>query len=482
MHYYLKSIKLIWGLCLIYPAYSQNITFRHTYGGTSQDNGKSVIQTKNSNYVIAGSTGSFGTNNADVYLFKTDSLGNIIWSKIIGGSNLEGANDIIEANDSTYFLCGYTNSKGAGGYDGYLIRTDSAGNKTWETTVGGNDWDFLYSLTKTSDGNYAAVGETYSFGGGNNDGLLVKFNDTDTLWTKWFGGANNEILRSVINTLDGGLMLLGETSSYGAGMRDVWLIKTNINGDTIWTKTFGGIKDDWGNAVIQTADSGFAIAGATYSFNNGDKDYYIIRTDKNGNMLWYQNYGLSGDDEAMDIVERQNGNLTFVGNTRSIGSGENEIHLVKVNSGGWFIDGPSFGSYNDDIASGLIQTNDASYAIIGSTENFSMGMYDVFFIKTDSLGYTNNFDVDTIHDPMSINNFIIQNKYIIYPNPVVSGNKINIIQNDKRFNTSDRIEIFDIYGRLLLNIKENQSIINLPTGIYYAKSDNMIIGKFIVTE
>jgi hypothetical protein len=155
--------------------------------------------------------------------------------------------------------------------------------QTWTRTYGGNSADYGNSVQQTSDGGYIVAGRTLSFGAGAWDVYLIKTNPSgDTQWTRTYGGTGDDYGNSVQQTSDGGYIIAGYTESFGAGDGDVYLIKTNASGDTQWTRTYGGDSDDVGLSVRQTSDSGYIVAGVTYSFGAGYDDVYLIKTDANG--------------------------------------------------------------------------------------------------------------------------------------------------------------------------------------------------------
>jgi len=147
------------------------------------------------------------------------------------------------------------------------------------------DQDQGHSVQQTNDGGYIISGITYSFGNGDGDVYLIKTDGNgDSLWTKTFGGTGRDKGSSVQQTSDGGYIITGSTESFGNGEEDVYLIKTDVNGDSLWTKTFGGSDEDEGHSVQQTSDGGYIISGRTYSFGNGEGDVYLIKTDSQGNV------------------------------------------------------------------------------------------------------------------------------------------------------------------------------------------------------
>src|SRR5258705_526125 len=218
---------------------TSQITFQKTYGGTNQDKGYSIEQTNDGGYIITGMTMSFGAGSEDVYLIKTDTNGDIIWDRSFGGTGLDRALSVQQTNDGGYIIAGTTLSFGAGDNDVYLIKTNAIGNMVWRKTFGGTGLDAGYSVQQTNDGGYIIAGESQSFGEGV---YLIKTNaNGNIMWTKTYGGGAGEWGQSIRQTNDGGYIIAGTTLSFGAGNFDFYLIKTDSIGDTLWTKTFGGI-------------------------------------------------------------------------------------------------------------------------------------------------------------------------------------------------------------------------------------------------
>ncbi len=205
----------------------------------------------------------------------------------------------------------------------------------WTKTYGGSSYDYGYSVQECASGGFIIVGYTFSFGAGEMDVYLIRTNaDGDTLWTKTYGGTDYDYGRSVQECAEGGFIIAGEISSFGAGNSDVYLIRTNADGDTLWTKTYGGTDYDIGNSVQECASGGFIIAGATRSFGAGGYDVYLIRIDADGAPLWTKTYGGTADDYGSSVQECANGGFIIAGVTYSLGASDFNVYLIRISETG----------------------------------------------------------------------------------------------------------------------------------------------------
>ncbi|MBC8205263.1 MAG: T9SS type A sorting domain-containing protein [FCB group bacterium] len=369
---------------LAIPAFSQPDTlWTKTFGGISTDVGRSVQQTSDGGFIIAGYTYSYGAGGSDVYLIKTDAVGDTTWTKTFGGNNSDNGYSVQQTADGGYIIAGYTYSYGVGNDDVYLIKTDAFGDTAWTKTFGGSYCDYGESVQQTVDGGYIIAGYTYSYGAGNYDVYLIKTDAVgDTAWTKTFGGSDWERGYSVQQTSDEGYIIVGKTCSYGAGSWDVYLIKTDASGDTAWTKTFGGSWDDYGYSVQQTADGGYIIAGGTESYSIGNDNVYLIKTDASGNLQWYRTFGGSGYDVSYSVQQTADGGYIIAGYTWSYGAGGYDIYLIKTDAVGDTTWTKTFGGSEYDYGYSVQQTFEGGYIITGFTTSYGAGLGDVYLIRT----------------------------------------------------------------------------------------------------
>ncbi len=257
----------------------------------------------------------------------------------------------------------------------------------WTRSYGGSNFDDGVDIGITSDGGYIIAGETESFGHGSSDVWLLKTgNNGDTLWTRTFGGSGVDRAVEVQQTRDGGYIIAGETNSFGAGSYDVYAIKTDSSGDTVWTRTFGGTGTDKGRGVRQTDDGGFIIVGFTQSYGAGDNDVWLIKTDLNGDTAWTQTYGGIGNDFGRRVRQTFNSGYIIAGGTSSYGSGDIDYWLIKTDSLGVLLWSRTFGEGGDDYCRSVEQTADSGFIVCGDRGYESADSTDIWLIKTSANG------------------------------------------------------------------------------------------------
>jgi hypothetical protein len=324
-----------------------NMQWNKTYGGPYREEACSLIQTSDGGYAMVGNKDVSGGENFDVWIVKTDSFGNMQWNKTYGGNAYDfsaGKKSVVQTNDGGYTIAGRTRSFAVGQEDMWLIRIDSAGNLLWSKVYGGTNYDGSGSMVPTMDGGYALAGWTQSYGAGSADMWLVKTNSTgDMQWSHTYGGTGDEDAYNLIQTADLGYALVGQTTSFGAGAQDLYFVKTDSSGNMQWNKTYGGTADEWGHGVIQTSNGQYVIVGTTFSFGAGSGDVWLIWTDVLGNVLQDKLYGGTAGENCWCLIQSDDGGYVIAGMTQSLGAGDWDSWLIKADAAGNALDGFKYG-------------------------------------------------------------------------------------------------------------------------------------------
>lgn len=364
------------GILLSQPALAQQVTaqatFTQTYGGNGQDRTRSVVQTQDGGFALAGFSESFGAGDRNFLLVKTDEQGNEQFIRTYGGSSSDSAQKFVQTQDGGYALAGHSRSFGAGGKDFWLVKTDAQGNIQFSQTYGGSGNDEARAVAQTRDGGYALVGWTTSFGPGSYpNGWLVKTDaQGNEQFTRTYGGDDRDVARSIEQTRDGGYAFVGRTRSSGAGHDDFWLVKTDRQGNVQFTQTYGGSGRDVAASVVQTQDGGYAIAGPSRSFGSEFFNFWLVKTDAQGKTQFTRAYGGAHRDSAQSIVQTREGGYALAGATRSYGDGGNDFWLVKTDRQGNAQLTQTYGGSENEGAGSLVQARDGGYALTGSTKSF----------------------------------------------------------------------------------------------------------------
>lgn len=248
-----------------------------TFGGAGRQNGYDIQPTPDGNFLIIGDTPGQST---DIKLIKIDANGNEIWSKELGGSGIDVAQKIITLLDGGFLLCGYTTSSGVGGSDIFIIKLDSTGTSQWSKTYGGSQADVCNDAIQLPDTTYLLCGSTNSFGNGQSDGFVIKLTSTgDSLWSKTYGKSESDGFYSIRSAKDSlnGFILAGFTYSFGFGSSDMYLVRIDKEGEEIWFQTFGGSGLEEAHTVFPLGQEWYALGGVTETFGSGMADVFFVR-------------------------------------------------------------------------------------------------------------------------------------------------------------------------------------------------------------
>ncbi len=501
-------------------AQAPSIQWQKTIGGNSTEGLFKVIQTTDGGYMLAGysASGISGEKTdtsrgyEDYWIVKITATGNIQWDKTYGGDSTDYLQTIVPANDGGYLLAGYSVSgingdktdTAYGYWDTWIIKIDSNGTKLWDRTYGGsgNKTDGLVSAKQTSDNGYllwmvsgSGINNIKTDSSrGSSDYWLVKIDSVGNIqWQKTIGGSGIDHILSVIETLDGGYALAGfswsgisgEKTTASFGGFDYWVVKLDSLRNIEWQKEYGGNSFEHLMSIQQLPDSGYMIGGFSQSGVSGNKtepsrggyDYWMIRTDAGGNILWQKVFGGSGAEEMRGgIISTADGGYLHVGFSQSGTSGEksepnrgmDDYWIVKTDANGTLQWDKTFGGDSTDFIYTAIQTTDGGFllagwsmsGISGDKTGFNRGGYDYWIIKItpDLTGISNNIQT--------------QNMISIFPNPFNNTATLRI-ETPLDKNRSYTLIIYDQIGKEVYRIEKiisNETLIsrdNLNSGIYF---------------
>jgi len=409
---YSKSLLFILGA--LFFIITTNIGFsqliwQRAYGGAGYEKGLCVDQTTEGGYIVVGYTDSYGDSD-QICLVKVDSLGDTLWTKTYGGAGRDWGYSAQQTVDKGYIITGYTTSFGSNEHI-YLVKTDSLGDTLWTRTYGGASSGNC--VQQTTDGGYVIIGGPYGwdywgdYWGRQGNFILIKTDSLgDTTWTENFEDNGY----SVQQTLDGGFVCAGMIAN------DVYLVKTDSLGDTLWTKQYHYTSPtmEEGYSVRQTADGGYIIAGYTLYVFDYHTDVYLIKADSLGDTLWTKEYGVisgQGYEEGYCVEPTTDGGYIVAGYTDALGLGS--AYVAKIDSLGndqWI---RSYGGNSNDGSYSVQQTTDGGYIIAGFTYSFGNDC-QVYLVKTDADGNTG------IEDNNSTWRQLYTSNIQVVPNPFVS--------------------------------------------------------------
>lgn len=430
----------------VFSQASPEIEWQNTLGGINSDGCRVILKLQGNNLLAAGYSSSGAgydktepnIGDYDFWILKLDSVGNIIWQNTIGGSGYEYLTTAIKTNDGGYLIGGYSESgisgdkveANYGDKDYWIIKLDSIGNIIWQNTLGGSAADYLTNSIETSDGGFLLGG--YSTSGISGDKTITSFGSSDYWiikitsdgfvdWQEAYGGTGADELYSLIETSEGNYMLGGNSTSsisgnkteLNIGYSDYWVLEINPSGGIIWQNTIGGTSNDYFRNITFSCDEGYIISGSSTSGFSGDKteaniggkDYWILKIDTSGNIIWQNTIGGTANDELYDVQCLPENQYMIAGYSLSSISGDKsennftptgfalgwDYWVVKIDSLGGVLTDNTIGGTGDDKLYGVDVLEDGNIILGGeSTSSISgdksesavySGLYDFWLIK-----------------------------------------------------------------------------------------------------
>jgi hypothetical protein len=314
-----------------------NIEWTKTYGGPDQESGNCINKTNDGGFIICGVTAPFLSASSIAYLLKINSVGDTLWTRSYMGNSFSIASQVIQTDDNGYMICGSTQSGYLMESDVFIFKVNELGELIWSKTYGGDDYDRAISLAKTNDGGFIFCGATKSFvniNNGGNDIYIIKTDaNGDSIWTKVYGGSFYDVGYTILRKEDDSYYVGGITSSTEHG-KEYILLNLNSAGDTIWTKTFGDDDNNYCRNIALTNDN--CIVGCGWSINFPSSDYKLdlFKCDIYGNLLWIKQYGGIIHDQGFASFQTNDNGFVIAGRTDSFGAGMNDMYLIKTDADG----------------------------------------------------------------------------------------------------------------------------------------------------
>lgn len=385
--YYINSLNRepTQGTC---PVKEESVAnaFSKTWGGATNDYGISIINTNDGGYAIAGETNSFG-NGMQAQIIKYSADGSFEWNKTWGGGGNDSANSIIQTSDGGYAIIGTTDSFGSYS-EVFIAKFTNNGSFSWNKTWGGANYDYGKSIIQTTDGGYAITGETTSFGN-SVQAFLAKFTSDGSLsWSKTWGGSTFEWGMSIVQSNDNGYAIVGTTNSFSGNYR-AFLAKFTADGNLSWNKIWGDNLDlrESGYSVVKTSDGGYAVTGQTYVMAPSS-DAFLARFTSEGILLWNKTWGdPSLDDEAYSIAKTNDNGYVVSGKFTGSEGMNLGAFLTKYSAEGNLLWNKTWGKDIQYVGgSSVSQANDGSLAITGWVNGLGSIGADLLFIKYSADG------------------------------------------------------------------------------------------------
>jgi len=365
----------------------------------------------------------WSSNDDTAFMIKTDALGNKIWNFTYGGGlNKAEAYDVLESSEGGYVFTGNVEN------GMFILKTDASGTILWEKIhTLGDDTEWGKSIVEVTDG-FVIMGKN------GRDIWLLKTDKTgNLLWQRTFGGSSGDTGSSLIQTSDAGFMITGFTYSYDAGNGDIWVIKTDENGMEQWNMTYGGNGYDTGSDVIETRDGHFVIVGGIKPTGKSWRDACIMKIDDQGNVIWTKLYGGSDLDVATSVIQTADESYVLAATTQSYGlspAGGSEAWILKLDKMGNMIWNKTIGGRGTDTFSDLIETVDGGFILGGATESFGLQGWDAWLVRCEDYPPPEL----TLLDPEENNIYAGDRKLIPSQNTVILGKKtveVSVIDPDE---------------------------------------------------
>ncbi len=439
-----------------------------TFAGPGIDKAYSVQQTRDGGYIIAGETqyfsSDYGLSETGVWLVKTDSSGNMQWNRTFVETDNLGGYCVRQTSDDGYIMVVTSTNYDSDMSDFWLIKVDSSGNKQWSRIFGGKSSDRAYCVQQTSDNGFIITGKMYAYDVHYDIWLIKTDIAGNELWNKTFGGTDIDSAHSVWQTHDGGYIIAGSTSSFGDDRYNVWVVKTDPNGNEQWNKTYWETCNDCATLIQQTQDGGYIIAGVLNANFTDKFDICIAKTDSSGNMQWNKTFVKNTYNQAYCVKQTSDGGYIIAGETRF--QFNTNAWLIKTDQSGNIQWEQDFGGSGEETARCISQTSDGGYIIAGNKGSYEYGLgnIDFWLIKLGD----NPLELDKEQAQAQSDN---QSQMANAGDPIANNNNNNNNDTDQQWINSPIADDFYVaVGEMTASscvLNFNLTSRNIPDGLFY---------------
>lgn len=438
------SFFVIWGTPV-----SAQIKFTKLYSDNGNDFGESIVQLADSSYTIVGSSSSFVDGPSQAFILRIDSLGERIWSKSYGGTESDGAKKVLYREGEGYWVAGYTNSFGGNDFDFYLFKTNEDGDLEWEKSYGGNGWERVYDATFTRDTCIVMVGETSSNALNDQQTFIVKTDQFgDTLWTQTFGIHGEDYATSIEPVSDSTFAIAGVASVQDSLESKAFIMYMHEDGTVYWEKTYGDHGGYWFNDV-HFYNGEFYAAGGTQSIVSNGLDSYLARIDFNGVIQYQSAPGFDGDHYFQGFTKYGFIDQLFlsrfsIDQWTFLGGNDMQLDRVLMPNYSWVETCP-ISLANPDYFGEIIPTSDGSVILVGTKTGMVSGGNDVFVLKVEGDANCPEPLFDIVYDGIVAVDELFETLNLqIGPNPFRDELTFRMDSPDQF-----SFEVFDLQGRII---------------------------------
>lgn len=397
-------------VCCFFAGLSANaqLTFQLTAGGSVDGHySRAAIQTQDGGYLIGGLTQLLDPGKSDMCLIKLDANGDTMWTKIYGDTlTWEEPNKIIEMANGDLVICGvYFTGLPLTAEEIFFMRTDATGTILWNKSYGGAGNEFVPDFIQTSDGGFILAGQTSTYGSETTDMYVIKTNSTgDTLWTTTLGGGHIEYGNLVAEVPGGGYLVAGQIKTGFQAPTEIWLVRLDAQGQLMWSSSFGNSDNTYPADLVVLPDGGCVIGGSGSNPANNSSDFFLARRDAQGQDVWSYNYGGPGIHDCLSMVRCSDGGYVMCGVTDNNTNSNWDGMLMKTDSAGQMLWGHKYGGGMYDYFDGLSETSDNGFILSGAKSG-SNAMRALYIVKTDASG---NSLCNTYALPLTPYSFLMQ--------------------------------------------------------------------------